>query len=361
VNSAALRPVFEAEGPYVTVHLEVGRAAEDAPAQLDARWTTVRHKLEHEKVDEKLITAIGERLQENTHAPGEVRRTIVGAGSEIVFDDVQIGHSQRPEVTEVGDLPDLSGWLAMEDRAIPFVLVVADREGADIDVHRAMSRPPVDRESVQGETFHITKVPQGDWAQKQFQQNAENAWHRNAAQVAEVVRSLDRRYRPRVVMVAGDVRARADIADQVTAPDLTVVQIESGGRAAGASEDALWRDVERVLAEIDAADDQELTGRLDQARGQGSGGAHGLEAVLDAFVQARVDQLVLDLDAAADKTVRPREHEGLPLPTSVDTSQELPADRVLVAAAALSGAEVRLLPASLAHGGGVAALLRWDD
>jgi hypothetical protein len=361
VNSAALRPVFEAEGPYVTVHLEVSRAAEDAPAQLDARWTTVRHKLEHEKVAEKLITAIGERLQENTHAPGEVRRTIVGVGSEIVLDEVQVGHSQRPEVTEVGDLPDLSGWLTMEDRAIPFVLVVADREGADIDVHRAMSRPPVDSESVQGESFHITKVPQGDWAQKQFQQNAENAWHRNASQVADVVRSLDRRHRPRVVMVAGDVRARADIADQVAAPDLTVVQIESGGRAAGASEDALWRDVERVLAEIDAADDQELIGRLERARGQRSSGAHGLEAVLDAFVQARVDQLVLDLDAAADKTVRPREHEGLPLPTSVDTGQALPADRVLVAAAALSGAGVRILPAALAHGGGVAALLRWDD
>ena len=116
----------------------------------------------------------------------------------------------------------------------------------------------------------------------------------------------------------------------------------------------------RVLAEIDAADDRELTERLEQAREQGSGGAHGLEAVLGAFVQAQVDQLVLDLDAAADKTVRLREHEGLSL-SSVDTSQALPADRVLVAAAALSGAGVSLLPASLAHGGGVAALLRWDD
>jgi Bacterial archaeo-eukaryotic release factor family 2 len=361
VNSASLRPIFDAEGPYVTVHMEVGRDTEDAPQQLDARWTTVRHRLEDEQVEPKLVTAIGERLQENTHAPGEVRRTIVGTGTEIVFDDVQIGHSIRPEVTEIEVLPDLSGWLALEDRAIPFVLVVADREGADIDVHRALSRAPVDREAVQGETFHITKVPQGDWAQKQFQQNAENAWHRNAGQVAEAVRSLQRRHRPRLVMVAGDVRARADIADQIAAPDVTVVKIESGGRAAGASQEALWSEVEHVLAATAAAVDKELSDRLDQARGQGSGAAHGLEAVLDALVQSRVEQLVLDLHAATEKSVRPRDHEGLPLPAATPADQDLPADRVLVAAATLSGAEIRLLPESLAHGGGVAAVLRWED
>jgi hypothetical protein len=80
---------------------------------------------------------------------------------------------------------------------------------------------------------------------------------------------------------------------------------------------------------------------------------------LQALAQARVDRLVLDLDALHEREVRPADHPGLALPAGVDASKSLPADRVLVAAAALSGAELSVLPAELSRGGGVAALLRW--
>jgi|tagenome__1003787_1003787.scaffolds.fasta_scaffold20917107_3 hypothetical protein len=56
-----------------------------------------------------------------------------------------------------------------------------------------------------------------------------------------------------------------------------------------------------------------------------------------------------------------RARTGLPLPAPALDATELPADRVLVAAAALTGARVSVLPASVAHGGGASALLRWDD
>jgi hypothetical protein len=356
-----IRPVLEKDGPFLTVHVEVGRGTEDAPQQLDARWTTLRHELEHAEMPPALVDDIGDRVRENTHAPGEARRTIVAAGGTVVFDEVQIGHSFWPEFTETADLPDLAGWLTMADADLPFVVVVADREGADVEVYRALTLPATGHETVHGDTLHIRKVPQGDWAHKRYQQGTENTWHRNAEQVTDTVRGLAAHHRPRAIMVAGDVRARADIASMLESPDAPVVPVESGGRAEGASTDAMWEEIQVALAQLKAADDQTVVDRLTEGRGRGDGAATGLDEVVDALVQARVERLVLDLGAAKEKSIRPRRHEGLPLPPTAAEADELPADRALVAAAALSGADLSVLPAELSGGGGVAALLRWTQ
>ena len=359
-----VRPVFDQVGPFLTVHCEVGRTTEDAQQQLEARWTTLRHDLEHQKLDNGLVEEIGSRLAENAHVAGEARRTLVattGDQPQVVFDEVQAGHSWWPETTDLSPLPDLSGWLTTTDRAVSLVLVVADREGADIDVYRALSAGVAQHREVQGETFQITKVAEGDWAQKQFQQSAENAWHHNAQEVADTVRSLAREHRPRLVVVAGDVRARNDIAGQLENLDATVVTTEAGGRAAGASDEALWREVEVAVADITATDDQAVAEQLSQARGQGQGAANGLDEVLDALAKSQVDRLVLDLQAAAEKTVDPAKHPELAVPSGAADAGELPADRVLVAAAALTDASVTLLPSELGRGGGVSALLRWSE
>jgi hypothetical protein len=360
-----LRPVYEHDGPYLTVHAEVGRATQDAAAQLDARWTTIRHELEHRGVPAGLVSDIGDRLHENPHAPGEVRRTIVAAGDEVLLDDVQIGHSHWPEVLDQGDLPDLTGWLGMEERAIPFLVVVADRTGADIDVHRALSKPTAEHETVTGETFYITKVPQGDWAQKQFQQTAEDSWQHNAREVADAVRTLARRHRPRAVFVAGEVRARAEVTKALEESDPEplgqIIQLESGGRGAGASSEAMRHEIRAKLAELERTADAEVAAELDRVRGQGAGGAAGIEQVLDALAQHQVERLVIDPAALSEKVVHPKDHVGLLLPPTAAEADELPADRVLVAAASLSGAEISLLPSSMSHGGGAAALLRWAE
>lgn len=357
----AVRPVFEHEGPFVTVHSEVGRGTEDAAQQLDARWTKTRHDLEHHDVDRSLVEEIGERLRENARVDGEARRTVVAAGGAVVLDAVQAGHSRWPETVEVAPLPDLAGWLTVADGELPFVLVVTDREGADLEVHRALSRGVAARQQVKGSSFHITKVPEGDWAQKQFQQTAQNTWHENAHRVADEVRSLVNRYGARLVVVAGDVRARSDVAAQLDKLDATLVQTDAGGRGEGASREALWAQVEVALAEEAAEEERRVIGALEQARGQGRGAALGLDEVLDAFAKAQVERLVLDLGRMRDRTVDPSRHEGLAAPAGALARRDLPADRVLVAVAARTDAAVTLLPAYLGRGGGVAGLLRWSE
>lgn len=160
MNLGTLKPVFAHDGPFTSVHVDVSQDTEDALQQRQSRWTTIRHQLEHENLASGLIDRIGEIVQERTNLAGEARRSIVAAGDEIVWDDLRVGHTIWPESLDHGPLPDLAGWLHQVDGDLPFLLITADREGADLDLYRAVSRAETEHDEIHGETLHITKVPQ---------------------------------------------------------------------------------------------------------------------------------------------------------------------------------------------------------
>jgi hypothetical protein len=359
-----VKDLLEEQGPFTSVSAEVGRTTEDARQQLASRRTTLAHDLTGHGVDEAVAEDLLDRLDRPPGVGGEVRRTLVATDRGVLVDHDRPGHCAWPESLDHGVLPDLSAWLSAGSADVAFLLVVADRTGADLSLHRSSSRPPDHEESVTGEQFHITKVPEGDWAQKQFQQNAENAWQRNAELVVETIVHDFLRRRPRAVLLAGEERARAEVGRVLQASgsvpqDLPVIPLQHGGRAPGTSQEAMQEEVESSVARMVADHEADLAERLDAARGRAEG-AHGLEAVLDALTQAQVDVVAVDLWAMREHRVQPGKHPDLPLPAAAREADELPADRVLVAAAALTGAELEPLPAALSHGGGVAALLRWE-
>jgi hypothetical protein len=356
-----LKDVYAHDGPFVTVHLDVSRNTEDAPQQLEARWTTARHTLEQEKVDPGLVEQIGQRLQEPTELPGQVRRTIIAADGEIVFDDARIGSSPWPETVTCGDLPDLAGWVHQSDGQIPFLLVVADREGADLELHEALDLGNARHSEVSGETLHLHKYQGGGWSHRRFQQRSENTAENNARQVADEIRSIVTKHKPRAVLLAGDPRPRSVIAESLQGVPCEVHQLESGGRAAGSSEESLREEVAVVLARLEAEDQQEVAGRLEERWAQGAGAVLGVDDVLEALVQGKVETLVVDLQRARDLTVEPARFPGLPIPQQAAVTKELPADQVLVAAGAATDASLVVLPTEQGKGGGVAAVLRWDD
>lgn len=357
----ALRSVYAEPGPYVTVHMDVSRNTEDASQQLDARWTSARHTLEHEGVDPGLIEEIGRRVHEPVDVGGEVRRTIIAAGGQVVFDELIAGHSVWPEVVTCGDLPDVSGWLHQVDGQFPFLLVVADREGADIDFFRSLTAAETVHREVDGDTSQLHKFHGGGWSHKRFQQRSENQWESNSRDVADEIRAVVTRHRPRVVILAGDERARTAIGERLEGVQCEVVQTAAGGRAAGSSSSSLWDEVRKTLAHLEADDQRQLTGRLEEKWGRRNGAVLGVDDVIDALVQHKVDTLIVDLQKAHDLTVDPSRWPGLPLPEQARARKELPADQVLVAAGAATDAAIAVLPATQTKGGGVAAMLRWDE
>src|SRR5206468_12244764 len=134
-------------------------------------------------------------------------------------------------------LPRLLPYLAQLTTELPHVVVVADRTGADI---LAIGPAGQQQTTVEGSREHpIHRTAADVWNERHFQHRVENNWTANAHDVADAVAKQLANGPAKLVIIAGDVRARNLIADALgTPPGVTVRTIEEGGRAAGSSADA---------------------------------------------------------------------------------------------------------------------------
>jgi len=103
-----------------------------------------------------------------------------------------------------------------------------------------------------------------------------------------------------------------------------------------------------------------LSHELKDRLGRDHAVATGVRDVADAFVRGQVQTLVLDPAQAAELTLDPADHPGLAVGPA-DAVGPLRADQALIAAAALTSAEVAVVPRTVIGGIPVAALLRWDQ
>lgn len=351
-------------GPFLSVYIDVSRDTEDAAHRIELAWRSHRERCSEDGTPEDLCDLVEERVLAPVSAPGRARRMVVAAGDEVLLDDVVVG-ADGDDVADVvvwGPLPDLTAWLADRAATLPVLLVVADREGADLTYHDTWPGAPTLRDRIDGETLHARKVPGGGWSHQEYQSHAEEVWRRNAAAVAERVNELAREH-PGLVALAGDVRAVKEIKDAVEDPARSrLVMLEHGSRAAGSSRESLDLAVDHAVHDAVVNEHLRTVRKLQEKTGQHRSVALGANDVLNALAQGQVRTLLL-APAAANGTVAPAEHPGLPLPPSALEQPELRADLAAVCGAAATGADIVLLggDASLPDGDGVAALLRWDD
>lgn len=368
-----LQAVFAETGPFATVTADMTHRSESAQDELELRVRALRKQLTEAGAPDDVAETAAARLlatgagngdsDSGPHGPG---RAVVATEAGVLL-DVPLDAAPLRERADWGSLPDLLPVLAHLPGRLPHVVVVADRTGADVLVAEHAGDQPSE-ESVEGQDFHARKVPSGGWSQKRFQNHAEAVWKDNAEKVAHEVDRVVRRHGAHLVVLAGEVRARAELGAQLTeAAREVLVEIEEGGRAAGADDEALAERVRALVSERLALRDRDVLDRLAQDRGQGRA-VSGVRDVVDALRRAQVETLLLS-DTAADARVVVGED---PLLLAVEASEladlgatattEVPADRALIRAATGSGARVVALPAeALTEEDGVAALLRFVD
>jgi peptide subunit release factor 1 (eRF1) len=249
---------------------------------------------------------------------------------------------------------------------VPHIVVLIDRVGADITVAGVDGN--AQQEEVEGETFHIRKVKVGGWAHDHWQNSAEEQWDQNAERVAEHIASYVRRLPVAFVVVAGDVRARQHLVEN--AGDLwrdLVVQMDEGGRAAGADREPVEQRAAQLVAEHEGRQCEQVLEQVQAAAAHGLS-VTGTPLVVEALRKNQVETLVL-----ADQPDEERLLVGSD-PLQLGVSQEdmdalgvqevhsVPADRALLAAAVATAAGVTVVPRSAMPGDiPVAAVLRFTD
>jgi hypothetical protein len=362
VTASDLAELSKVGGPFVTVYLTTEQDVPNAGQLAEQRWKSLRSELGDQGAPADLLADI-DPLVEGAHEHGACLAVVANAHGVI---HVEHGPAEPDRDLGVwGPLPALTQIIEWRQATPTYVAVLVDRKGADISAFRYGL--PETSSVVEGDDDPITKSGPGGWSQQRYQRRAENTWEQNAAEVAEELTDLVKKYDPRVVVAAGDVRALGFLAEHLSHEVQEIYRtVEGGARSEASSEEALLEHVREVVDHLVAEDGAALLEAFGAEAGRHHLAASGPEQTAGALAMAQVDVLLVHNDPSDERTA----WFG-PDPSQVALTAEVLKDfgvteplearlaDVFVRAALGTGAGIRVIPGEGGSKEGVGALLRW--
>ena len=358
-----IQALYGRRGPFLTLYLDTPGVEPESRQEFDLRWKSLRRVAEAEGAPDELLAEI-DVLMGGVDAYDDTL-VVVATGDEILLDG-PIGARRGMDQAFWHELPRLVPLIERRAEQIPYVVVLADREGADLAV--------VDRDdlatavTVEGSRLHLSRSAPGGWSQRRYQQRAENQWERNAAEVAAQVAELADEVGAAFIAVAGDVRALQFLGEHLADRHRDLLREIRGGRHEGDDLDGAAEDVARLQAT--AAAEVTVAALEDYAEQRAASKAvQGADATFASLQRGMVRRLFVVDDLADD---RPSSHcwitdepmlvatDGSSLRQLGHTPRRAPAVDAAVRAALAQGGEIVLAPR---HGpnspdGGIGAVLR---
>lgn len=344
-----LSALLNRPGPFLNVAMKMPSAVADAAERFEIRIKNARRDLEEAGVDDDHLQRFDDCVAGIDHAAGAAVVIVQPAGGdplvEYLVDDI------TDDVATVDPLPRLATIVEHRQRSIPHLMVVTDREGADLFAidHGELA----DEENVQGETLHIHRGRPGGWSHRRFQQRAENRWDQNAEGVAEEVQAMAQRIDARLIAVTGDVRAVQFLRDHLDDELVERMHVVDGG-----SVEAMADETVRLAATVVAEDTRDVLRRHRDASAHGLGTSDPADT-LEALAAGRVDTLLVDGDPDDERVASfdPDAPGG-----SLGESEDHPTARLIdvaIRGALLTDAEVAIVPSGGRPEQLPAAILRW--
>ena len=361
---------FDGPGPFVTVYLGTEAAVEQAAQQNEIRWKNLRRRLEQDGAPAEALSAI-DALVPDAHRLGRTLAVVAdGTGARVVR------HEPDPPARDAGwvaALPRVGPLVEWAQSAVPHLVVLADRAGADIvaftrraDGIGAGEAPVISVGEETGDDPGLRKTHPGGWSQRRYQRRAENQWEDNAREVADQVAALADETGARLVVVAGDVRALQLLREHLPERTAELLREVDGSRAPGSGLDEIADDVVKLAATVVAEDTVEILRQFKQERGQGDLAVEGAKGTIEALAAARVDTLLVHDDPDDDRTAWFGPEPGM-VGQAEETVAGLGATEpqqarlvdVAIRAAFSTGAAVRIVPSAGSVKEGIGAILRF--
>lgn len=325
-----LRAFADGDGPFATVLLPAPSDRFGSDHKLDVQWRNGRRLIEDEWPDERLAE-LDKLVADLEHGAAAGFIIVQRTDGAVIVEQLTTGLDNVDG--QVSDAPRLLEVLEHRQRTLPHIVVEADRAGASITVFAAGQVAA--SKTVHGDTEHIHRVQGGGWSHRRYQQRAENTWERNAEDVATVIRELAGEHDPVLLAVAGDVRARQMLSDELADRfGDRYVDIEAGDPD-GISD--------AVLTALDDRHARFQVAVLERLRDE-----HGIidpAEVTHALGDGRVETLLV-----AGPSTRAKADEAHSHHAAVSTA---------IARALETAAPIVVVPSTGEMTGGVAAIARW--
>jgi Bacterial archaeo-eukaryotic release factor family 2 len=363
-----LRPLAEGRGPWLSVYLDATRATENADHEIDLRWRALREQAAAEGADEATLDAAAEAVHGHPSQPGRYGLALFARAGEVVLAE-PLSAPPPSDLATFGPLPHLMPYVVQRGEDIPYVRVLADRTGADVS-GLSVGGVSRTREVVGSETFPLRKVHAGGWSHLRYLHAVEEAWKRNAGEVADAAADLADTVGAAVIVVGGDVRAVQHFTERLPKRwQDRVVQTDAGARHAGADDEALDDVTIQAVADVAERHTRAALDRFGAQRGDGTA-VTGLAEVATRLQRGQVDTVLLVNDASSTDRLWIAPDD--PTLVAADAAElrdagagepvQVRADAALLRAAAATGAAIVLVgPDDAPLEQGIGAVLRYAD
>lgn len=298
--AAQLASLLEQPGPWTYAYVD-GRGAEPQVVE-ESRRDSVQRRLLDAGAPEADAAAVREALESIEELPSPSARYILVRDGEIRIDESLPGARLGPERLGHGSVPPVLPLLRDLADDVRYVVVEAGRGDAEVRLERAGRSAELVQE-VEGRTDALPKVQVGGWSHARYQRTSEEIWKHNQADLAKVIDRLVQDHSPCFVVVAGDIRARQLLREELgSAAQKLLIDVDAHTHAAGADSTQLDDAVAHALEEQRRSRERNV---LDRASSDsGSSGARGVAEVVEALRQAQVETLLLDVRMVdADETL----------------------------------------------------------
>jgi hypothetical protein len=374
-------------GPWTTVLADISRDLHDPKRTVDLRHRSLLQSLEEQGAPQEDRDAVEAALATDYRTPSPSARFIAVRNGRVEVDEVLLGAIPRDGWAWHAPVLDPLPLLARDAFGFHALLVEAARDGATIWHRRPDLEHDPDAPTDAGETAQqleeaervdgtshgiVHKVPSGGWAQLRYQHYVEDTWRDNEEQVAQRVGELVERYRPRLILVAGDVRAVELLEQALPQAAKEVLVTEQLEATAGDEQEELFRRFEEAVARVAAEDERAALERIfTRSEGEGRSEALGIGEVVDALEQSQADTVLVTVPREAERTHEEERHAiALDAQPWIASAPEqdfgagelgiVPASVAIARAAVLTDARVIVVsPGELPEDAPAAALLRW--
>jgi hypothetical protein len=348
----ALRPGADASDLVVTAAVPVP----DSPGEVQYFWEVswndaVRQagELGAAKDTAQALSVGSGDAQE--HGPGT--RVVIAAHGQVLHEQ-WLGQSVGENSVLVGPLPHLAAAASAAAARPACVVVVADRDGADVIAHASGTEVAVEHFLVgkrePSQTGHVREKPPAVHHGERHLTDSEpeSGGQANATEVAARIDDAAAKVGAHIVLGAGDQHILDAISAHLTGSLGPIITID-GRRTRSGRDDHMGPAIGAALDRIAVAATSEIGDRIaSQVGGENPGAVRGVKAVAEQLAEQQVAVLLLAADIARDSGPSNSYVLGSSptelLPANVVTGLAVPLEDGLVWAALHQDAIVVVLP-----------------
>jgi hypothetical protein len=306
-TNGTLADVFRAGGNWSEVYMDVSVDTGDPTGVTATRAESVVDSLRRAEAPEADLEAIERIMREDPGVPSPVCRFLLVQDGKVAVNHVLAGVPVEQEVVSYGPVPNVVPLLRHKPEGLSYIVVETSREGGEVRLYRAGEADAVSEDEVKGKSdrFSLHKAKAGGWRQSHNQSHAEEIWKQTQSELATTIDDIVRKRRPRLLIVAGDVRAAQLLAEQLSSESQAILSVESTNtRADGASDDALVDLINEELERVLEGDTIDAVDKLATHMGRGDNTVElSAGAIVMALASAQVDTLILDTAKMGDNTL----------------------------------------------------------